>query len=71
MIKNNRLKKNWSEDDIALLVWFVGKYMQQRDIQSHEFLVLMFLGRIEKTGILLQPLFLELLPKAVFSNSLV
>ena len=26
MIKNKRLKKNWSEEDIKILVWVISKY---------------------------------------------
>lgn len=26
MIKNKRLKKNWSEEDVVILIWIVSKY---------------------------------------------
>jgi len=26
MIKNKRIKKNWSEEDVEILVWIVSKY---------------------------------------------
>lgn len=32
MIKNNRLKKNWSEDDLQILVWLVGKFMEKEQV---------------------------------------
>jgi hypothetical protein len=26
MLKNKRVKKNWSEEDVKILVWIVSKY---------------------------------------------
>lgn len=40
MIKNNKLKKNWSEEDLHILVWLLSKYMQKESIDSHESMVL-------------------------------
>jgi hypothetical protein len=32
MIKNNKLKKNWSTEDLEILVWLLSKYMEKRGI---------------------------------------
>ena len=34
MIKNKRIKKNWSEEDIKILVWVISKYCQMQRIDS-------------------------------------
>ena len=34
MIKNKRIKKNWSEEDLKILVWVISKYCQFHGI-SH------------------------------------
>jgi hypothetical protein len=26
MIKNKRIKKNWSEEDVLILIWVISKY---------------------------------------------
>jgi hypothetical protein len=26
MIKNKKIKKNWSEEDVKILVWIISKY---------------------------------------------
>jgi len=26
MIKNKRIKKNWSEEDVKILIWLISKY---------------------------------------------
>lgn len=26
MVKNKKIKKNWSEDDVKVLVWVISKY---------------------------------------------
>lgn len=26
MIKNKRIKKNWSEEDVTIFIWVVSKY---------------------------------------------
>lgn len=39
IIKNNKLKKNWSTEDLEILVWLLSKYMEKNDIESHELLV--------------------------------
>jgi hypothetical protein len=26
MIKNKRIKKNWSEEDVKILIWIISKY---------------------------------------------
>ena len=36
MVKNKRLKKNWSEEDIRILVWIVSKYCDQQGISNIE-----------------------------------
>lgn len=34
MIKNKRVKKNWSEEDLKILVWVVSKYCQYHGISA-------------------------------------
>ena len=36
MIKNKRIKKNWSEEDVKILIWVVSKYCDSRDIDYME-----------------------------------
>lgn len=43
MIKNNKIKKNWSEEDLHILVWFLSKYMGKNGIESHEAMVILLL----------------------------
>ncbi len=33
MIKNKRIKKNWSEQDVKILIWLISKYA---DINNYE-----------------------------------
>lgn len=30
MIKNKRIKKNWSEEDVQILIWVISKYADQK-----------------------------------------
>lgn len=32
MRKTRKIKKNWGEDDLKILVWVVAKYCEQRDL---------------------------------------
>lgn len=34
MIKNKRIKKNWSEEDINILIWVISKYCQFHGISN-------------------------------------
>jgi hypothetical protein len=36
MIKNKRVKKNWSEEDIKILVWILSKYGDSRNMADLE-----------------------------------
>jgi len=36
MAKNKRIKKNWSEDDIKILVWILSKYSELHSISNLE-----------------------------------
>lgn len=36
MIKNKRIKKNWSQEDVIILVWIVSKYADYRDVELIE-----------------------------------
>ena len=36
MIKNKRIKKNWSEEDIKILIWVISKYADVNSIASIE-----------------------------------
>ncbi len=32
MIKNKRIKKNWSEEDVQILVWVISKYADKNNL---------------------------------------
>jgi hypothetical protein len=32
MVKNKKIKKNWSEDDVKVLVWVISKYCDRNQI---------------------------------------
>ena len=34
MVKNKKLKKNWSEEDVKILIWTVSKYSDFKGIHS-------------------------------------
>jgi hypothetical protein len=37
MLKNKRIKKNWSEEDVLILIWVLSKYfdkMGYRDLEK-------------------------------------
>lgn len=34
MLKNKKIKKNWSEEDIKILVWVVSKYCDKQGVQD-------------------------------------
>ena len=34
MIKNKRIKKNWTMEDLLILIWVVGKYVHVRNISD-------------------------------------
>ena len=36
MIKNKRIKKNWSEEDVLILIWIVSKYADSKFIDYIE-----------------------------------
>lgn len=36
MIKNKRIKKNWSEEDVQILIWVVSKYADNKHFQDVE-----------------------------------
>jgi hypothetical protein len=36
MIKNKRIKKNWSEEDIKILTWVVSKYADLKGFYNIE-----------------------------------
>lgn len=36
MIKNKRIKKNWSEEDVLILIWIVSKYADSKYIDYIE-----------------------------------
>lgn len=36
MMKNKRLKKNWSEEDVKILVWVISKYCDKHSIENIE-----------------------------------
>ena len=51
MIKNKRIKKNWSEEDVNILIWVISKYCQFHGFLSiKESLVSYFLFRARQIG---------------------
>ena len=36
MVKNKRIKKNWSEEDVKILTWIVSKYSDFKSINYVE-----------------------------------
>lgn len=36
MLKNKKIKKNWSEDDVKILIWVLSKYADQLGIEDLE-----------------------------------
>jgi hypothetical protein len=40
MLKNKRLKRNWSQEDLKLLLWAISKYCQHHRIPACSTLVL-------------------------------
>ena len=34
MIKNKRIKKNWSEEDVQILIWVVSKYADKKGLED-------------------------------------
>lgn len=32
IVKNNKLKKNWSTEDLQILVWLISKYIEKNEI---------------------------------------
>ena len=34
MVKNKKLKKNWSEEDVKILVWVISKYCDKHHIDN-------------------------------------
>jgi hypothetical protein len=36
MIKNKRIKKNWSEEDVQILIWVISKYADKNNFEDIE-----------------------------------
>ena len=36
MIKNKRIKKNWSQEDVLILIWIVSKYSDAKSLSYIE-----------------------------------
>jgi len=54
MMKNKRIKKNWSEEDVQILLWVLSKHADRQgytDVEKD--LVIKFIVRLSMTGILL------------------
>ena len=34
MIKNKRIKKNWSEEDVQILLWVISKYAEKKKLED-------------------------------------
>jgi hypothetical protein len=56
MIKNKRIKKNWSEEDVQILIWVISKYADKKHFEDIEKdIVSDVLFRTLKIGKLLPP----------------
>ena len=69
-MKNKKIKKNWSNEDLKVLVWIVGKYCEKnriRDLNNGIVLLLPYLRR-KPIGILFRPWFQVLVQKCVCLN---
>lgn len=42
MIKNKRIKKNWSEEDVKILIWLISKYADINAYQDVERDIVLF-----------------------------
>lgn len=72
MIKNKRIKKNWSEEDVQILIWVISKYADKKGLDDIEKDIVNFrLFSILKTGSASHPSSLELLVNLACSNGLV
>ena len=70
MLKNKKVKKNWSNEDLKVLVWIVGKYCEKKRIKDlHNGIVLLLIYRRRKQiGTTFPLLFLVLVQKCVCLN---
>ncbi len=34
MVKNRKVKKNWSDQDLKILIWIVAKYCEKKRIKD-------------------------------------
>lgn len=34
MVKNKRIKKNWSDEDVQILIWVISKYSDMQGIKD-------------------------------------
>jgi hypothetical protein len=51
MIKNKRIKKNWSEEDVQILLWVISKYADKKKLEDVEKdLVFSGLSRTHRIG---------------------
>ena len=51
MIKNKRIKKNWSEEDVQILIWVISKYADKKGFEDIEKdMVFLLLYSTQKTG---------------------
>jgi hypothetical protein len=69
MAKNKRIKKNWSDEDVQILIWTVAKYSDSRGLTDVEKdIVPIARSRCMKIGKPSPRLFLELQHSLACSN---
>jgi hypothetical protein len=69
MIKNKRIKKNWSEEDVQILIWVISKYADKKHFEDIEKDIVSFmLFRTLKIGKPLPPSFQGFQASLVCSN---
>ena len=50
MIRNRKIKRNWNNDDITLLIWAVSKRIEANNLDNFVNLVTTILFRRKKIG---------------------
>lgn len=73
MIKTKRIKRNWGEEDIKILLWIISKYCDWKGYNNIEKELVTFVNNHSnnKTGNLSLSLFQVLMAKHVCLNGLV
>lgn len=71
MLRNRKIKRNWNNEDISLLVWLVSKQIERRELHHFSELVKSILFRKNPIGNTFHNSSQDLLGKSVNSDGLV